>query len=228
MDWTLIVSVLGSVMLATLGYFLNGRQNRTLEKSKTKYHEKLKAYRRMNESFSALRDNLLLLKTYQERSWGEGDLDALKMDTFLMLSHLAIAREHGKMMGSEVLQKVFDEYNEIAETESFESERGGKRLRDWLGSAFVSLMLVRIHLLVRHTEGFERAFLDADILIDNDEIEDAANVLMNSVMADLVKWGEEDPTKAINTQDILGRLNKIGELHKRMRDAMYIDLEETL
>ena len=82
--------------------------------------------------------------------------------------------------------------------------------------------------MARHIEGFERAFLDADILVDNDEIEDAANVLMNSVLADLVRWGQEDPAKGINPQDILGRLNTIGELHRRMRHAMYIDLEETL
>lgn len=222
------MSVFGSVILATLGYILNGRQNRILEKRRTKYHEKLEAYRRMNESFSRLRDNLLFLKTYLVRSWGEGDSETLEKDVILMLSHLAITRQHAKMLESEVVQRFFDEYNEIVKTDSPQSKKGRERIRDWLSSAFASLLLFRIHMMIYDAERFEQAFLDADILIDNEEIEDSANALMNSVMADLMKWDEEDPTKTVSVREIIGRLNHIAALHKRMRDAMYSDLEETL
>lgn len=228
MDWTFIVSVLGSVILATLGYFLNGRQNRTLEKRKTKYHEKLKAYRRMNESFSRLRDNLLFLKTYLGRSLEEGDSETLEKDVLLMLSHLTITRQHAKMMDSQVVHRYFDEYNEIVKTESLESKKGRERIRGWLDSAYASLLLFRIHMMMYDAERFERAFLDADILIDDWEIENSANALMNSVMTDLMKWDEEDPTKTVSVQEVIRRLDHIAVLHKRMRGAMYNDLENTL
>lgn len=226
MDWTLVLSIFGSALLATLGYFFNGRQDRTLEKRKTKYHQKLSAFRQMNGTFSRLRDNLLLLRTYTGRSWGEGDSKALDTDAMIMLSHLAIAREHAKLIGSEAIQELFEQFNETNKVQPDETRI--ERLREWLGSAFVSLVLFRTRLMVHSGEAFERAFLDADILIDNEEIESAANSLMTSVMEDLSRWSAEDPSKALTDQELLARLNHWGKLHKGMRDAMYNDLESTL
>ena len=107
----ILLSVIGSAFVITIGYIINGQFQTGLEKRKTSYHSKLEAYRKVNEAVVGIFQGLQGLRYLtsipsEELPSGEA--------TFSLAWQTGLAREAERPLGTTVTQEMAEDFKETS------------------------------------------------------------------------------------------------------------------
>ena len=219
----------GPLLLAVVAYALTSWRERAFEKRKTSFHAKREAFTRMNDALSRVGGNLAYLKGYTAQEWPNETPQQLGQSVIGMLGVITLAREDERAVEGSGLKDRIDRYNKIVEGKDTETEEVREAVRDWLVTSLLSITYLRLRLAAHYSDEFARAYFAADILMNNDEVEKAAEAAMAFLMADLVAWAKQlEKAGSVPEPSILAGLTRLGELHRNLRVAMRADLDKTL
>jgi len=223
------IAIAGPLLLAVVAYALTSWRERAFEKRKTSFHAKREAFTRMNDALSRVGSNLAYLKGYTAQEWPNETPQQLGQSVIGMLGIITLAREDERAVEGSGLKDRIDRYNKIVEGKDTETEEVREAVRDWLITSLLSITYLRLRLAAYYSDEFARAYFAADILMNNDDVEKAAEAAMAFLMADLVAWAKQlEQAGSVPEPSILAGLNRLGELHRNLRVAMWEDLDDTL
>jgi hypothetical protein len=215
-------------LIAVAGYGVTAKYQRDFEKRKINYQTKLTAYTRMTDTASGATANLIHFMIYLTDVWSGGDRNALDQAMIRTQILLSLTREDEKVVGAEAVKMCFDDLEALRGKHPDESEEQLKSYSDWIRITMMRLILLRVRLAIFHAQEFAKAFAEADIVTDNDDVEKAAGELFAYFNRVQLEWGNRAVIEGVTLETVLKENAEIDKLHKVLRDKMWADLDETL
>jgi hypothetical protein len=239
-DWTIVISAGVAAGVAIFGYIFsawrqrkldeaNHKADRELEKAKTKYIEKLRAYEEIQDAMAdfdayfAMRSQLRLLAV--EANTPESLFRAVEAGKALLM----VSVENARRLDDAAIEERLDTHEEYMASGKGYSGDDSKLWIKWLHSSTTALTLLLARLQIRYVEQYFRAFLKVDILSDREEVLQNANRMHRAIEVQVehlpkeVRQRTEAEEKAIQ-EDFQKILTYRAALLQAMRD----DLQSTL
>ena len=222
--WLAFLGVLLSAVTVVAGYGFNAKFQRDFEKRKTKYHEKLKTYERMNSALRRVVINFSSIKQVDMRDRLTDSSEKLNVNATAMMLYLASAREDERLVGGSTAQEKLDQYYEMSLEKKDMSGKNVTTMTNWLIGALDVVKSLRFGLAFRYGDEFDEGYDQAGILTDDEDVISLADETYKFLFSSLA-------IHASSGKDVFpfsADLSRLENLHTRLKDAMRADLDRTL
>jgi hypothetical protein len=220
-----------AAIVAVLGYRHISKAQRDFERDKTRFHEKLKAYKEVLESLDGVLMVFTSFKGFMTCEWKTDTPEELNESIISMITILAQMKEKEKVIGGAAIEKVIDWYNEKVGPLEGSKKVTNEATEQWLFDATVTSSMTLIRLL-EHYSGKLIAALDTiGILAEGEEVLQTAGMVHAWLVQDaaqLVTFMDGESPPLMKRQEILVKLPQFDILARQLRVAMRKDLDDTM
>jgi len=217
--------------VAVWGYRHVSEARRDFERDRTRYHEKLKAFKEVLESLDGVLMVLTSFKGFLTYDWKTETPEESNESIISMFTILAQMKEREKVIGGAAIERVIDLYNEkVGPLEGPEKEIK-EATEQWLFDATVTSSMTLMRLLEHYTGKLIMALDTIGILVEGEEVLQAAGMVHTWLLLDaaqLVTFMDGKSPPLMKRQEILVKLPQFDSLSQQLRAAMRKDLDDTL
>jgi len=226
-----LMAIIGSIIIAIIGYFANGWRERSFERRKTNYHMKLRAFREINDSSLDLINVYQYLRKLSAKNWEETEFDQA-LQEILLLS--VLAREVEAPVGTKVADKRAKDFEKIGSI--FGSRRREKAAEGWIEGQIPSLFYLYIRVLAFHLNRLGKASADALLVAETPAVQIKIGKIVNHIQEQYDAI-ESVTSKEIEESDVDRKIRLIkikefdtviGQLIINLQFAMRFELNLTM
>jgi len=226
-----LMAIIGSIIIAIIGYFANGWRERSFERRKTNYHMKLRAFREINDSSLDLINVYQYLRKLSAKNWEETEFDQA-LQEILLLS--VLAREVEAPVGTKVADKRAKAFEKIGSI--FGSRRREKAAEGWIEGQIPSLFYLYIRVLAFHLNRLGKASADALLVAETPAVQIEIGKIVNHIQEQYDAI-ESVTSKEIEESDVDRKIRLIkikefdtviGQLIINLQFAMRFELNLTM
>ena len=238
------IAVVTAAAIAVYGYYYNSKKQRELdeanhnaqrelEKAKTKYLEKLKAYGEVTEALSGHLFVLVCLQDTVTFEWKTETPEDLRRSLSHARHCLTVTREDEKAIGGSDIDTRIAEYRLLPPLDSEYpwEERSGSYKR-WVDCAVFTLYEVAYRLEARQSIRFIRAVQMADILADTENLVSGLFAIHRTMIHDFASFAtsmdSRKPVPDSKRKEMSDEIDKLDADLLRLRKGMRKDLQQTL
>lgn len=215
---SVVGSILGAAIVLLVGYLVNGRFQRRLQRETTNYHAQLEAYKEVNRAavrmMNALSGMRVLYSLTGKESYSDSEL-------FDIAWQMGPAREAEAPLGTDAVQRMA----KGLETATRDNE---KSTQEWAGTTRIGLLNVYSRAFDYQRVTIETNIANANLVSDSPEVNGALGKFETCV-TDYSKHMRSRIGSGMPLPDELtSEMDKVDVAWRRLTEVMRDELRETL
>ncbi len=222
LQYQALIAVVVSAVVVILGYIVNGREQRTLERKRTNYNTKLKAFQELNRATIGLSSTLMVLSSFQSTR-----LDAYdNKDLLDLISLITETRGIETPLGSRVTQQMADQYTSASEIQD-EAKRT-QAIHEWMADTRMSVLFLLQRALNHYGTSLVLHSADASLVAESDDVETALGTLQGAIDDQVATWAKVSHESPPSVDAIIEEFSTLQEKWNELKRAMRSELSTTL